>query len=90
MAKYNIGIDTGGTYTDAVIVEMRQVTVLSLRPRALAAVTKSSLSVSNMLLLVSLMKTPHSTKPRANEGRKRYLKATTNLYMLPSSKLSTV
>jgi N-methylhydantoinase A/oxoprolinase/acetone carboxylase beta subunit len=42
MAKYNIGIDTGGTYTDAVIVEMRERKVVA---SAKALTTRGDLSI---------------------------------------------
>jgi len=42
MAKYNIGIDTGGTYTDAVIVEMRDRKVIA---SAKALTTRGDLSI---------------------------------------------
>ena len=64
--------------------------MLSFKPLAFAAVTKSSFRVSNMLLRVSLMNTPQRTKPRVSEGRRRYLNDVTNLYILPSRRLSIV
>jgi N-methylhydantoinase A/oxoprolinase/acetone carboxylase beta subunit len=42
MAKYNIGIDTGGTYTDAVIVDMRDRKVVA---SAKALTTRGDLSI---------------------------------------------
>ena len=42
MAKYNIGIDTGGTYTDAVILDMRDRTVVA---SAKALTTRGDLSI---------------------------------------------
>jgi len=42
MAKYNIGIDTGGTYTDAVIVDMRDRKVVAF---AKALTTRGDLSI---------------------------------------------
>jgi N-methylhydantoinase A/oxoprolinase/acetone carboxylase beta subunit len=42
MAKYNIGIDTGGTYTDAVIVDMRSREVVA---SAKALTTRGDLSI---------------------------------------------
>jgi N-methylhydantoinase A/oxoprolinase/acetone carboxylase beta subunit len=42
MAKYNIGIDTGGTYTDAVIVDMRNREVVA---SAKALTTRGDLSI---------------------------------------------
>ncbi len=42
MAKYNIGIDTGGTYTDAVIVDMRDRKVVA---SAKALTTRGQLSI---------------------------------------------
>ncbi len=42
MARYNIGIDTGGTYTDAVIVDMRNRKVVAL---AKALTTRGDLSI---------------------------------------------
>ncbi len=42
MAKYNIGIDTGGTYTDAVIVNMRDRKVIAA---AKALTTRGDLSI---------------------------------------------
>ncbi len=42
MAKYNIGIDTGGTYTDAVIVDMRDRKVIA---SAKALTTRGDLSI---------------------------------------------
>ncbi len=42
MAKYNIGIDTGGTYTDAVIVDMQDRKVVA---SAKALTTRGDLSI---------------------------------------------
>jgi N-methylhydantoinase A/oxoprolinase/acetone carboxylase beta subunit len=42
MAKYNIGIDTGGTYTDAVIVDMRDRKIVA---SAKALTTRGDLSI---------------------------------------------
>ena len=42
MAKYNIGIDTGGTYTDAVIVDMRDRRIVA---SAKALTTRGDLSI---------------------------------------------
>ena len=42
MARYNIGIDTGGTYTDAVVVDLQNRSILA---SAKAITTHGDLSI---------------------------------------------
>jgi len=51
MARFNVGIDTGGTYTDAVIVDLQKRTVIS-SAKAVTTYGDLSIGVSNALASV--------------------------------------